>query len=154
MVCLCPYIVLDYMLVIPPLVSYVFPLGSFVGMIPYIFFRLDYPIIIIKYNYNLYLYYLLLVSAIGLQTYIILQVLKNRIYKIYKMIILHHFSVGLFYLVHLTIYPLILYRNNLHLLMEHEANLLVILLGMYGFLLNILAVVSLTKDTRSDIYEM
>ena len=144
-VCLSPYVLLDWMLVLPALIPFIIPLGSFVGIIPYGFFRWNCPISYqAMFGYDsLFLYYLFLILAINLQIYIASQILRGRIYKIYKTIILHHFGVGLFYLINFDVFPLI----------THEIQALGALLGAYGFLLNVLAVLSLSNLRVVNDYE-
>jgi len=143
-VCLFPYILLDWILIIPAYVSYVFPLGSFVGIIPYGFFRWDTPISYQKVlDCHVIPYYLLLISAISLQIYVLSQILKNKIFKVYNIILLHHFGVGLFYLTNFTIFSLI--NSNMHPIK--------IIFGAYGFMINMLTVIVLRASGVKAIKE-
>jgi len=138
--CLSPYPLIDYYLIFPAFIWFIFPLGSLEGIIPYGFFRWGTPISYLKLfgslPDNFVPYYIFLMLAICLQIYVILQIIKDKINKIYNIILLHHLSAGLFYFANFVIFPLLL----------NDITLSKILFGSYGLLLNILVVISLRRE--------
>ena len=138
-VCLTPYSLLDWILILPIFAAFIFPLGSFVGVIPYGFFRWNTPISYQQIFSSYSLYYPILTISIAMQTYIDFQILKNKLDKIYFIVVFHHFGVGFFYLTNFTIIPLI----------TQEARISVILLVIYGLLLNLLAVFSFERGKNT-----